>query len=441
MMLAGGRSRADCLLPPPGPLRRLGYGTLTSAVGNGAWFTSWALFLTKSVGLSPGQVGVGMSVGAVFGVVFAPVFGWLGDRAGARETFAAQLIAQALSALAFAVAHDMAVFLVVASLSQIAGSGTGGPRNALVLGLSEPDRRLQVLGQLRAISHIGWAVGAVVGGAVITVNTRPAYLGLMALNAASYLAYAGLVASVPWVGRPQDSNRTRGARVVKDPPYISLAALTGVLALCWAMLSSGLPLWVALHTHAPQAISAIVVVLSSLGIALFQVRISRGITSPRRAARGALGSGAALAAACLVLAATAGLGGLAAIILILGAAGLHLIGELLFVASSWGLSVPLMPSDAPSEYQGVFATGESLALILAPALMTTLIAGWGQPGWIVLALVFIVPAIAITPTTKWALATRPPARLSGGEPVPLLCNRPSSKGCERGYFGKQPDAT
>jgi hypothetical protein len=396
----------------PGPLRRLGYGTLTSAIGNGAWFTSWALFLTRSVGLSPAQVGVGMSVGAVVGVVFAPVFGWLGDRAGARETFAAQLIAQAVTALAFVFAHTMAAFLVVASLSQIASSGTGGPRNALVLGLSEPSRKLEVLGQLRAISHVGWAIGAVVGGAIITVNSRPAYLGLIALNSATYLVYAGLVSRVPRVSVPAARARARGVRVVRDLPYMSLAAMTGTLALCWAMLSSGLPLWVALHTRAPQAISAIVVVLSSLGIALFQVRVSRGVSSPRRAARGALGSGVALGAACLVLAATAGLGGPAAIILILAAACLHLVGELLFVASSWGLSVPLMPADAPSEYQGVFATGESLALVIAPALMTTLIADWGQPGWIALALVFIAPAIAITPTTRWALRTRPAAAVT-----------------------------
>ena len=94
------------------------------------------------------------------------------------------------------------------------------------------------------------------------------------------------------------------------------------------------------------------------------------------------------------------------IVLMVAAAGLHLTGELLFVASSWGLSVPLMPPDAPGEYQGVFATGEAVALMAAPALMTTLIAGWGQPGWIALAVIFLVPAVAAVPVTRWALRTR-----------------------------------
>jgi hypothetical protein len=181
----------------------------------------------------------------------------------------------------------------------------------------------------------------------------------------------------------------------------------GLLALCWAMLSSGLPLWVALHTRAPRAISAVVVLISSLGIAAFQVRVGRGITEPRAAARGALLSGSALAASCLLFALTDGGAGWPAIGLILAAAGLHLLGELLFVASSWGLSVPLMPPEAPGEYQGTFATGEALALMAAPALMTTLVADWGQPGWLVLATIFLIPAAASIPATRWALRTRP----------------------------------
>jgi hypothetical protein len=91
---------------------------------------------------------------------------------------------------------------------------------------------------------------------------------------------------------------------------------------------------------------------------------------------------------------------------LLAAAVVHVAGELLFVAASWGLSIPLMPPDRPGEYQGVFATGEATALMAAPALMTTLVADWGQPGWLVLAALFLLPAAAAVPVTRWALRTR-----------------------------------
>jgi hypothetical protein len=57
------------------------------------------------------------------------------------------------------------------------------------------------------------------------------------------------------------------------------------------------------------------------------------------------------------------------------------------------------------EYQGVFAIGEAPALLAAPALMTTLVAGWGRPGWLVLAAIFLAPAAAAVPVTRWALRT------------------------------------
>ncbi len=396
--------------PSPGPLRRLAVGTLISAVGNGAWYTSWAIFLTHQVGLSPAEVGVGMTVAGLCGVLAATPIGWIADRRGAREMFAGLLLAQAATAGAYGLVRGVASFLIVACLGQVANSGTGGPRNALVLGLSDGGKgagRLEVLGQLRAISHIGWALGAIAGGAVISLNSTPAYIALVALNGGTYLAYALLVYTVPRVAAPVRTQARSSLRVVKDGPYMSLAGLMGVLALCWAMLSSGLPLWVTLHTHAPRAISAVVVLISSVGIAAFQVRVSRGITEPRAAATGTLLSGCTLAASCLLFALTAGGGGAPVIVLMIVAAGLHLAGELLFVASSWGLSVPLMPHDAPGEYQGVFATGEAVALMAAPALMTTLIAGWGQPGWLVLAVIFVVPGVAAIPVTRWALRTRP----------------------------------
>lgn len=383
------------------PLRRLAAGTLLSAIGNGAWYTSWALFLSRSVGLSPGQVGLGMTVAGGVGLLSATPLGWLADRLGPREVYASLLAVQGIAALAYLAVGTFPAFVLVACLAEGARAG-GGARNALVLAVAED--KLAALGSLRSISHVGWAVGAVAGAVIIGVDSRAAYVALLLLNAASYLAYALLVASVP---RVAPGPRHGGLRVVRDGPYLTLAGLMGVLALCWAMMSSGLPLWVALHTDAPRSISAVIVVFNSLAIALLQVRVSRAMVAPAVAARGALLSGALLAGSCLLFALTAGGAGPGVIAVLVAAGVVHTAGELVFVAASWGLSVPLMPDGAHGEYQGVFATGEATALMFAPALMTTLVAGWGRPGWLVLAAIFLVPAAAVLPATRWALRAGP----------------------------------
>jgi hypothetical protein len=37
------------------------------------------------------------------------------------------------------------------------------------------------------------------------------------------------------------------------------------------------------------------------------------------------------------------------------------------------------------------------------------VADWGQPGWLVLAGIFLLPAVTAIPVTRWALRTRPAA--------------------------------
>lgn len=389
-----------------GPVRRLSIGAFLTSVGNGAWYTSWAVFLTRSVGLSPAEVGLGMTLAGGAGILSATPLGHLADRVGPREVFGVLQVARAAACLAYLAVDGPLVFAVVACLGGVTGA-SGGARNALVCGLTTEEERMQVLGAIRSLNHLGWAAGAAVGALIIGIDARPGYVGLLALDAASFLAYAVAIAGVPRVAPVARSERGPRLMVLRDRPYVSLAAMMGVLSLCWGMLSSGVPLWVALHTDAPRPVSAVIVLLNSLAIAAFQIRVSTGIRSPLGAARGAIWAGSALAASCLVFALTDGLGGAAAVALLLAGGALHVAGELLFVAASWGLSIPLMPQDAAGQYQGMFATGEATAQMLAPALMTTLVAGWGQPGWLVLAALFVVATAPALPATRWALSTRP----------------------------------
>src|SRR4051812_8256110 len=155
------------------PLRRLAAGTLLSAVGNGAWYTSWALFLTRSVGLSPAQVGAGMTIAGVVGLLAATPMGRLADRLGAREGVGGLLVVQGVAALAYLAVDAFPAFVATACVAEAARSN-GGAKNALVLGLTaREDDRLPALGSLRSISHFGWAIGAVAGAVIIGVDSRP----------------------------------------------------------------------------------------------------------------------------------------------------------------------------------------------------------------------------------------------------------------------------
>lgn len=288
-------------------------------------------------------------------------------------------------------------------------------RTALVVGLAEPAERLDALSSLRVLSHAGDALGAAVGALVIQLDTRAGYTGLIAANATTFLGYAIAAARLPHV--PAGTGvvqRGAGGGARPDVPYKALAGICGVLTLCWAMVSTALPLWVAGHTEAPRATSGIVVVVSSVAIAALQVRCTRVASHPAAAARVALLSGVALAAACILFAAASGPAAQTAALLLAAGGIAHIAGELLFVAASWGLSVPLMPEGRAGEYQGVFATGEAAAQTAAPMLMTAVVVGWGQTGWLALGALFVAATLPAPAIARRAVR----ARERGSAPAP-----------------------
>ncbi len=383
-------------------------------MGSGAWYTCWALFLVRSVGLTPAQVGVGLMLAGCTGLLAATPLGYLADRVGPRTVLVALMALAALAFASYTLVSGFAAFVAVACLTEASVRGAGGVRSALVLGLAGPQQRLTAMASLRVTSHVGFALGSIAGALVLTLDARPAYLAMVALNATSYAVYAAIVAGVPHVAGTPAGTGGPHLGVLADPPYVMLAGLAGVLSLCWGMLSSGLPLWVAGHTQAPPGVCGVIVLISSLGIAALQVRVTRGIGSPVVAARAAIGAAVALAAACALIAVTAGRGGALAVTLLIVAGLLHLAGELLFVAASWGLSIPLLPAGAAGEYSGVFTAGEAAAQMAAPVIMTTFVVGLGPPGWLLLGGLFLLAASPTPTITRWALRTRTAAPSPSG---------------------------
>jgi predicted MFS family arabinose efflux permease len=150
-------------------VRRLAIGAFVTSVGNGAWYTSWAVFLTRSVGLSPAEVGLGMTLAGGAGILAATPLGVLADRLGPREVFGALQAARAAACLAYVAVDGPVAFSVVACLGGAAGA-SGGARNALVCGLTTGEDRMRMLGAIRSLNHLGWAAGAAVGALIIGID-------------------------------------------------------------------------------------------------------------------------------------------------------------------------------------------------------------------------------------------------------------------------------
>jgi hypothetical protein len=179
------------------------------------------------------------------------------------------------------------------------------------------------------------------------------------------------------------------------------------LSLCWAMLSTGLPVWLAGFTSLPLGLGGLIVVVSSVGIAALQIPAGRFARTARQSARTAIVAGAALAASCVLLATTDGLAGAAGVVVIMAAGLLHLTGELGYVAAQWGLSVTLMDERARGVYQGISQSTTATVQMFAPAAFTIALDLFGAGGWLLVGGLFVGAVLPLPALTSWALRTRP----------------------------------
>ncbi|WP_405434225.1 MFS transporter [Micromonospora sp. NBC_00617] len=184
-------------LPPSGRLRTLSLATLANTVGSGLWLTGAAIYLTRDVGLSAAQVGVGLSVAGLVGLTASVPLGGLADRRDPRTLRAVLQVLQAVVAATYLLVGSFPVFLVVAVLDLLLASGNLAVRAALIAAVAGPQSRVHAFATLRAVANLGTGVGAGLAGFALAADTHLAYQILVAGNAATYLVSAALLLRLP----------------------------------------------------------------------------------------------------------------------------------------------------------------------------------------------------------------------------------------------------
>ncbi|MFE6868704.1 MFS transporter [Kitasatospora sp. NPDC057692] len=381
-----------------------------SAIGDGAYYTSSALYFTRIVGLSPARLGLGLAVAWAIGSLAGVPLGHLADRRGARGTAAALALGTAVVVASFLVVRSFLPFLAAACLYATAQSGLGAARQALVGGLVPEGERTAALARLQATLNAGLAVGAALGGVALTVGTRTAFLAAFALTATGFLATGLLLLRLPAVAPAAvaASPPRGGFEVLTDRRYAVVALVNTVLLLRMPLLSLVIPLWTA--ERAPQLgwLGSALFVLNTLGVTLFQVRTARAVTGLRSAARTVRQAGAVLLASCAVFALSAASVPLWATgALLVAGAVLQVVGEMKQSAGSWQIAFDLAPADRLGQYQGFFGTGVAVARTAGPLLLTTLLLDGGGPGWLLLGGLFLAAGCAMGPAVRRAERDRP----------------------------------
>jgi MFS family permease len=380
--------------------------TVVTTVGSGAFLVVAVLYFTRIVELTPSQVGIGMSIAGFAGLVSGVPMGHLGDRYGARELLIALMVLAAPVAASVALVQNAWQFILVASALAVLERGSAAVRAGLIASMTSGAGRIRIRAYLRSLTNIGMAVGAGIGAVALVFDTRAAYVTLLLLNGASYLIAALVLRSHPSVAPAPRSDSGPVWIVFRDRPYVVVTLLMATMAMQYSILDVGIPLWVDRYTDAPTWIVAILFVINTGMVVLFQVSVSRRVEDVSAAIRAVSTSGVVFFVACGTFALAAEGGTALAVVLLLAGGFIHATGELLQAAAQFCLSQDLAAAHAQGQYQGLASTGFSLSAMLAPTVITFLPIMLGPPGWWILGGILVVIGFALVPAVRWAGRTR-----------------------------------
>jgi MFS family permease len=390
--------------------RLLAIMTLVNMAGSGLYFAAGTLYLTRSAGMSPGEVGLGLTLGGLCGLVGGVVIGDQADRRGAREVVIVAMLVEAAAACLLIAVHSVVALALVAGVAAIGGAGSGSGRGALIGVVANEGEGAKLRSYLRAVTNVGLAIGTLGAALVLALDSRPAYVAMLVGDALSFVVAAAVVARLPRraatrvaAGATPDDKRWLALR---DRPYLALTLSAAVASLQYEVPIVVLPLWVTLHTHAPRWSAAVLFLIAALLVAALQVPATRSIDGPRSAARMVLRSGPVFLVAWSLIALSSGATVGVAVALLVAAIAIHSLAEVWQAGGMFELSFALARPEAQGQYQGVFGLSMGITEAVGPALLIGLCITWGRPGWLVLGAIVTLAGFVCARIERWSAARR-----------------------------------
>ncbi|MCM2413488.1 MFS transporter [Streptomyces sp. RKAG290] len=407
---AGGPGLLAQLRNPPGGrnarIMLLALGV--DRAGTGLWAASSVLYLTFVTHLSAQQIGVLLGAAGVAGIAGSPLAGRLASRFPVRPLLIGCHLLRLVTLTLVLVCADFEALLPVVAFTYL-GDRAAKTLEMLFATRTAGERRAAYQALSRSAANAGYAVGAGTAAVGLAVGTTDAYRALILGNALSFVVAAALVwrtgeprerasevvrtgraaagasrapAAGPTAGGTREQGRRKGPW--RDRGYLRFVLLDIPMNLDDSILGVGLPLWLVNRTSAPHALVPAFLVINTVLVVALQLTVSKRAEGPRRAVRAVLLYGTLMFVCCVCLATAGGCGTWAAAAVLLAAAVLVTLAELMRSVSSWELAVLLAPPDERAAYLGVAGMAQSIQKSAGPPLLTGVVMAAGPVGWLVL---------------------------------------------------------
>ena len=375
----------------PRPAWILHAGMALNYVGTGM-FTPFLLIYLHSVrGFGLETSGLVSALFAGLGMLVGLAAGPLVDRIGAKPIAALSLVLLAFGSAAMPLVHHTWQAFAYIGVAGI-GRGLFWPGySTMLIGVTPASAREGSYAVQRFTSNLGFALGGLAAGLIVSTTDPSTFTVIFELNALSYLVFLvalAFVAESARVPRADEAAVPAGGyrRVLRDRAFIGAVVIGGLLAAFGvAQFNSMLPLYATSDVGVSERAIGFIFVANTLAILVLQLPLARLLQGRRRVA--ALALTGLLWAASWVLALGAGLwlAVAPATALLIGVATVFAVGECLIGVVQGPLVADLAPERLRGRYTALWLTTSQLGFTLGPALGGLLLARSPTLLWLVCA--------------------------------------------------------
>jgi MFS family permease len=385
-----------------------------SAAGTGFVMPFTIVYLHEIRGISLATAGLAMATMPVAALASSFGSGPLIDRLGPRRVLVGMLVIASLGSLSLiAVQHPWQAFVAAGLLGVGISSSWVGLQPTLA-SIVPAVQRSDTFAVQFALLNAGFGVGGLAGGFIVDLDRPRTFDALYAFDAASFLAFALVMALLHDVGAPMPAaaaGYAQGYRaVVRDHVFARVWALnTLFVAIGQVQIDTAFPAYVVLFADQSPSVVGAAFAANTFTIVLFQFLVSRWIRGRRRTRGLVIQAGFWAGAWTLTLAAGELSFGNGTSVAFVGAAILLAFGEMLHSPTVPAIVNDLAPDDLRGRYNAANAVSWQAARIVgAPVAGIFLGAGLAAP----LLLVF-VGACGLAALMALELERRLPAVANG----------------------------
>ncbi len=372
---------------------------MVDCVGNGVYFSTFALYLNRHAGLSTWTIGTGLSVGAAFGLLSNLGVGRIADSVGSRKILAFLLLALSVVFCTLPLVCNLVSLLVFSVAFSALHFSCAAPFVALIGAAFPGSDRARGRALIRSFGNVGMAVGAALSAGLLAVAAKFFLTASPYVNAASF-ALTGIIVITLGIGTGKNHRERRpraaGLHAVILPGMPMMLLVTCILGLHSSLLAVGVPLWISVTHLVPAWLIPALIGLNTVVVVALQVSAAeyagRSFGSAVQASRIA---GLFGVAACAILAASALHRSyvIAAVTLVFGFALLTVM-ELLQNGATFFFGLNLGPDERRAEYASAFNVTEIIEGTAGPLLIGAVFARQTPWSWLVFAGMIAIATVA-----------------------------------------------